>query len=192
MKIVQVKLGHLKRMIAEGIISKEFLFEADVNQEEEGQDSLDAQVDRYLASYEHSSKQAKNEGKSFSALVRRLLIEADDEEKDDSKEGDDGSDPPQKMTLKDIDVEEFADNVTRLIENYDSLLEVRSTLLRRAIKFIEENYEQDVVDVFKDAMREQHAMVPGMTKMEVEDEDFAVPRGEYSGPSLGGGGGGAA
>ena len=184
---VRIRLGDLKRLIEEGIISEEFVTEADKEAPGgETGDSLDAQVDRYFAGYESASKTAKTEGRDFRSLIKRLLeAEGDDAETDEDPSVGDSEAP--KLSLDDISVEEFADSVSRMIENYDSLLEVRSTLLRRAINFLSKGYDEAVVSAFNDVMREQHGMEAGKTKQEVDDEEFTAPAASRAGPDSGGG-----
>lgn len=177
---MKIRYGDLKRLIR--------LTEAEGDEQgkpdvEEGSDSLDAQVDRYLAEYESMSKTAKAEGLDFRRTVKRLLGEQPAEEKEEEPAVGGAS----QLGLDDIDVEEFANNVARLIENYDNLLEVRSTLVRRAKNFLAKQYSQDVLSSFEELAREQHGLVPGMGKLDVEDEEFPAPPAARSGPDAGGG-----
>lgn len=161
--------------------------------QEDGEDSLDAQVDKYLSSYESESKSVKKEGFDYGPVARRFLFEEDeegggDEEVDiDTEEG--GSEEPKKLTAEDLDVETFASSVMRLIDNYDTLLEVEHTLLRRASNFLSKNYEPEVVETFKETMRETHGLDVEKTKSETEDE-IETPKAAEAGPAGGGGGGG--
>lgn len=172
----------------------------------EGDDSLDTQVDRYLGQYEGEAKTSKKEGRDFRMMLRRLLSEAgedeDDDKKDDDKPADDdaglgGDDPlggdddaaaPSKLGPDAIDIQEFANGVVRLIENYDSLLEVRSTLARRAINFIGKTYSPEVVESLKSTLRDDHGLVPGESDKDVSDEEFPAPAADRAGE---GGAGGA-
>lgn len=163
---------------------------------EEGDDSLDSQVDKYLGQYEAESKSAKKEGMDFRMMTRRLLGEAgdddagDDEAKGDADKpaGDAGATTPGKMTMDDINIESFANDIIRLIDNYDSLLEVRSTLARRAINFVAKAYEPEVVEEFKRVLREEHGLVPGESQMDTDAEEFTAPAADRAGS---GGEGGA-
>ena len=150
-------------------------------------DSLDAQVDRYFSDYEAASRTAKHEGKDFRRMMRRLLGEAgeDEEPADDGGEAETETEPapqPTKPSLDSIDIEEFANSVARLIQNYDTLLEVQSTIIRRAKNFVNKNYDQSTVDALEDALRDKHGFVDGETKQEVQDDVFAAPRAANAGP----------
>lgn len=153
---------------------------------QEGGDSLDAQIDRLLADYETSSKTAKKEGRDFRMTTRRLF-EADDDDNDVDISDDSSEEPaepeaPAKATIDDIDVEEFTNNVARLIQNYDNLLEIKNTLIRRAITFISKGYDQATVDALVRLLRNEHGLVDGESKQDVEDEMFKAPPAERAGP----------
>lgn len=190
-KLKSVDSAHsvLKHMKKESTLSlKALLLEDDAPAqgaaEYENGDSLDAQVDRYLSDYESSSRTAKHEGKDFRMLVKRLMSEADEEGGDDADaETEDTPAPePKKPGADAIDIEEFANNVARLIENYDTLLEVRSTMLRRSINFVTKNYDQSVAASFERTMRDKHGVVDGETKQEVDDDMFPAPPADRAGP----------
>lgn len=177
---MRTTIGQLKRMIREGL-----LLEASDDVLEEG-DSLDSQVDRYLSQYESESKSSKNEGKDFRAFMRRFLREAEgDEEKEDDVSKDEEQ-PPTKISSDKLDVESFAGSVMRLIDNYDSLLEFRTTVAKRAINFLAKSYEPDVVESFKSVMRDDYGVVPGESEQDVKDDNYAAPAADRAGPSPGG------
>jgi hypothetical protein len=161
---------------------------------EKGEDSLDAQVDKYLIDYEKESKASKTEGKDFRSFVRRFLTEAeDDEKKDDEDKGDDeekGAEEKKetkKLSSDDIDVDVFVDSVMRLVDNYDNLLEVRDTVLRRAVNFLLKSYEKDVVDAFKEDLIERYDVEIGKSKFETDDDKFQAPPADRAGVNPGGG-----
>lgn len=143
------------------------------NLEKETDDSLDSQVDRYLGEYEGEAKNSKQEGKDFRALTRRIVSEA---EGDDQAAGAAG-----KLSGDNIDVESFANSVARMIDNYDSLLEVRSTLARRAKNFLVKAYDDEVVQSFMRCMREDHGIVPGENKGDIDAEEYPAPVADRAG-----------
>jgi len=191
-------------------IAEALLREADDEDEtpEAGEDSLDTQIDKYFASYEDEAKTSKNEGLNFRMMTRRFLVETGDDDEEDKgdeeetaddeggtdepSEGDDEDDEeeepeePKKLTTEDIDIKLFASDVVRLIENYDSLLEVRNTILRRAANFIAKSYESDVVDSFNEELLESHGMEIGKSEQEQKD-DFEAPKAGAAGPMGGSG-----
>lgn len=129
--------------------------------------SLDAQVDKYLNEYEQEAKNAKQEGKDFRTMMKRLMRE------------DEGTDAAAqtggKASVNDIDLESFCNSVVRLIDNYDNLIEVRSTLVRRAGNFLAKVYDQDVTKEFSRVMRDEHGMEPGKSHQDVEDDQHPAP-----------------
>jgi hypothetical protein len=171
-----LKLNQLRKLIAEEV--KRNLSEV-AEKQEDGEDSLDSQIDRYLSDYESESRVSKMEGKDFRMMVRRFLSEAEgDEEKKDEKE-------PEKLKAEDIDVENFLGSVMRLVDNYDALLEVRNTILRRAVNFLVKGYEPAVAEAFKDNLLDVYGMELGKSKSEVEDDEFQAPAADRAGTSPG-------
>lgn len=175
----KIKMNDLRKIIVEE--TKKILQESK-EKEEKGEDSLDAQVDKYFSDYESEGKNSKNEGLDFRSFVRRFLREAEEDEKEeDVKE-----EEKEKLTSEDIDIDSFVDNVVRLVDNYDSLLEVRNTILRRAVNFLLKGYEVDVADSFKESLLERHGLEVGLSKYDQESEDFQAPAADRAGASPGG------
>ena len=155
--------------------------------DKEKQDSLDAQVDKLLLDYEKESRSSKNEGRDFRMMTRRFLIEAeDDEESDDKKDEDKEGSEEAQLTEEDIDIENFLSSVMRLVDNYDALLEVRNTILARAVNFLLKGYEPAVATAFKESLMDSYGMEIGKSKSEVEDDEYQVPDADRAGPPLGG------
>jgi hypothetical protein len=142
--------------------------------EKQPEDSIDKQIDDLLIDYESDSKIKKNEGFDFRSMTRRFLLNTIPLTEAEEKDAEAAS-PKTQLTLNDIDVEEFANHVVRLIDNYDSLLEVRNTIARRAINFLLENYEPTVVKQFEVVMEDQHDIVIGKSKADQEDEKSSPP-----------------
>lgn len=183
----KITVRALKRMISEALESDDGSFK------EVTDDSLDNQIDRYLGQYEGEAKKSKLESVSFRDFTRRFLREAD-EDTDEEASGDEGAaggseQPPTKLTAEDLDIEAFVVSVVRLVENYESLLEFRDTIVRRAKNFLGKSYDEDVVQMFDDILREDHGIVDGKSDEDVADEEFSAPTGERGGldPNAGGG-----
>lgn len=162
------------------------------DKESSGEDSVDSQIDAYFSQYESEAKNSKNEGHDFRLFMRRFLNEAD-EDKDDKKDKDKDKDKEEsedkkieKLSIDDLDINSFADSVVRLADNYDSLLEMRNTIFRRAISFLVKNYEEDVADAFKESLSERHGLEVGKSKTEADDENFQPPAADRAGASPGG------
>lgn len=202
MKITYRKLRQLVReaLDASGDASLSALHEGLLHEASDevvpGSDSLDSQVDRYLAEYETEAKNTKNEGLNIRAIMSRLITEADDDDagKDAESPAADAADAtpdaePEKLGPDTIDIASFANSVVRLVDNYDSLLEVRNTLVSRGISFLKKTYSEDVVKAYTDTLRDQHGIVPGKSKMDVNDEEFPAPVSDRAGGGDEGAGG---
>lgn len=154
---------------------------------EKGEDSLDAQIDKYLSSYEEEAKNSKNEGFNYGMIARRFIFEAgeDEDKESDSKKKEEPSEP-EKLTGDDLNMESFVTDVMRLVDNYDNLLEIRNTLLRRAANRLAKNYEPDVLAAFKESLLESYGVEIGQTESEKQDE-YQAPKAGAAGPMGGGG-----
>lgn len=161
---------------------------------ERGNDSLDVQVDKFFSDFESEAKSSKNESRDWRRTLRRLLEAEDDEEAGDDEAGDeeeeaDEDQAAEKLTIEEIDINSFASSVARLIDNYDSLLEIRDTIVRRATNYLGKNYELDVVEKFKDVMSEQFDIGQDDTPPGLADEKFPAPTADRASGGGGGGGG---
>jgi hypothetical protein len=156
----------------------------------DGNDSLDKQVDDYLSQYQSEATEEATIQESRTYKSRRHLFEAgeDEDEMDSDESFEDEEVEKNKESLSKIDVASFASDVARLIENYDSLLEVKSTIARRAANFLSETYDEKVVMEFESVLREEHGISPNKSKWEIDAEDNAAPPAERTGGSSGGAG----
>lgn len=160
----------------------------DEDQEEPGEDSLDDQIDKFLIDYETEAKRTKSEGTNFRDLTRRFLLEAGEDEGGDKEKDEEGGDEtPEKLPADDIDMGSYVSDVMRLVENFDSLLEVHNTILRRAKNYILKNYEPDAGTTFDDHLSEGYGMEIGKSKYDAESE-IQAPKAAAAGPAGGGGG----
>lgn len=151
---------------------------------EEGEDSVDSQIDKYLSQYESQAKEestTKVESVSYGRMTYdwRRITEAEDDEKKDKKEA------PEKTKLEDISMGAFVSDVMRLVENYDSLLEIKNTILRRAANYLSQNYEGDALQSFKNELQESYGIEIGQTDSEKADE-IQPPKAGAAGPMGGG------
>ena len=157
---------------------------------EKGEDSVDNQIDRYLAAYESEAKSSIKEARDWRMTVRRLLEAEEGEEEpadDEGGEEEGEEEKPKKLPADSIDIESYVNSVMRLVENYDSLLELRDTILRRAVNFIGKNYESTAVNQFRDSLRDAYGFDIGKSVDDVQDEQHpAPPADRASGPGGGG------
>jgi len=183
-----------KKQLSLRHVVQSLLAEAKEKESERGEDSLDAQVDKFISSYEFEAKAVKTEGMDFRMLTRRFLLEAGKEEEKDEKdkeaEKDDEAEKseetePKKSKLEDLDMGSFVADVMRLVDNYDSLLEVKNTILRRTVNFLLKNYKDDAADAFKEELLESYGIEIGQTEQDRE-EKFIAPKAAAAGPMGGG------
>jgi len=162
-------------------IVKKLLKEAESAEKPLPEASLDVQVDDYFVQYEKGAKPVKKESIDHWSMTRDFLLEAEDEDKKDT-------DKSAKLTEEDLDVEVFASDVVRLVDNYDSLLSIRDTIIRRAINFLSKNYENTVVETFKMTLEDQHDISVDKPKEQDFEKFQAPPADRASGSAAGGGG----
>jgi len=182
---VKIGVNRLRQIIRENIHT---LLVEEKKEEKLQQDSLDVQVDKYFSDYEKESKSLKQEGFDHrsitSGFFRSLLVEEEKEEKEEKED----EAKKEKLTSEDISLEDFAMSVVRLIDNYDSLLEVRETVARRAVNFIAKNYDEAAVKEFKLILEESHDISVDKPEEFVDDSDkFPAPRAANAGPGSVGG-----
>jgi hypothetical protein len=153
---------------------------------EEGEDSVDSQIDKYLSQYESQAKEdasAKTESFSFDRMTRdwKRLVEAEEDEEKDEKTDDE----PAKGKLEEINMKSFVSDVMRLVDNADSLLQLKNTILRRAANYLSENYEGDALQTFNDELLESYGVEIGQMESEKQDE-YQPPKAGAAGPMGGG------
>lgn len=159
----KLSIKDLKKIIRESLMNEELEFSKKPG------DSLDSQVDKYLIEYEKEAKELKNEYKFFS---KKYLLKEENEDKENEEK---------------LDVESFATNLVRLINNYDSLLEIKNTLIKRAINFLGQSYDVSVVNELKNTLREVHGLVIDQSEFDKSEEKFPAPPAERAGASGTGG-----
>ena len=145
-------------------------------------DSVDDQIDALILRYETSSiKSEPSLNESLKSLNLRFLLE----QEDDMAPADDEAEVP------DLDIDRFANRVVRLINNYQSLLNVEEAVLNRAKTFLDENYGDAFVQSFSDTLVQTYGIevVEFNDVPEVEEDNFAI--GAFAGGTGGLGGGGA-
>jgi len=106
--------------------------------------SVDTQIDDFLIDAEKKANQvAKKEDEISLERVDRLIgLEKLNEEEN-------SEDEPE---VPSIDISTFAADVARLSKNYDNLLDIPSTIVNRAIGYLLVNYDEDIVEEFKQVL----------------------------------------
>jgi hypothetical protein len=127
--------------------------------------SLDAQVDHHLLGYSKSAEKRSEE-------LDHTFIPADAVDKQKDEEGN---------KPEDLDMDDFVSAVYDLINNFSRLVEIESTILRRAVRFIKQSHGPEAAQAFKDALREQGKKI-GTSDTEFEAEEYKAPPAAGAGP----------
>ena len=54
---------------------------------------------------------------------------------------------------KSINVKEFAENIARLIINYNNLLDIPSVIVNKSVSFLKRNYNKEISEEFKESLQ---------------------------------------
>lgn len=156
--------------------------------------SVDDQIDALLIGFEQDSTnddefKTQYESSNF-VNYAKLILEAEEEEEED-----DGEEPLNVSSSEDISMErpadpqtplinidEFASKVSRLILNRDNLLDVKTVIYNRAVKFVEQNYDKEIASSLEDILENEHGI-------EKEKDYHNKPPANYAvgaGPNIGG------
>ena len=79
------------------------------------------------------------------------------------------------FTENDIDIELFSSDVARLINNYDSLMDMESIIFNKAKEFLMIKYGQDVADAFAEILRIKFNLDFDSEISALEDIEVAAP-----------------
>ena len=115
-------------------------------------DSVDDQIDALLIKFESESIKTESATRSLSAL----LFEApeDDDEEGPSAVGSEERD--QELSAEPIkppvEIDQFTKKVVRLLENYESLLDIKTVIINRARNYLIENYDEAAADALEDTL----------------------------------------
>lgn len=143
----------------------------------------------------------QSESRTLSRLASILLKEADDDPAADAgadagadigggTTGDDagggGTDPNKRPDVKPptINVQNFARSMARLISNYETLCDPKSTMINRASAYLRKNYDVNMSKEFMIILETQYDLTPRV------DGDQEVTPGPPAAGAWGGGGGG--
>ena len=181
-------------------------------------DQIDGLILRYESASIRSEEEGDGEAtlaESLKKLNLRFLLEQEEEEPVveeeepvvDEAEGEEGeedetpdpegseamavTEPVEEQEIPDLDVDQFAARVIRLLMNHNNLLRIEDAIINRTKNFLDENYGDVFVSKFLDIIEEQYGLTANeFSDVEYdEDEPFAV--GAFAGGTggLGGGGG---
>lgn len=158
------------------------------------EDSVDSQIDSVLLRYQNDSSVEDEDIEGMGLIDEgysmpdnwNLLLEADEEEPDVST--DDivsiGDEMPRSTTPSDpreqkIDIDNFAQQVANLYENYENLLNIKPVIVHRAIHLLEKGYPAELIDEFVDILEREFGITP---EGDAEEELEAPPPGGSAGP----------
>lgn len=118
-------------------------------------DSVDDQIDALLIKFESESIKTESATRSLSAL----LFEAPEDDDEDDEEGPSavGSEErDQELSAEPIkppvEIDQFTKKVVRLLENYESLLDIKTVIINRARNYLIENYDEAAADALEDTL----------------------------------------
>ena len=127
-------------------------------------ESVDEQIDTQLVSFEKNSI-----GEDEFELDVNEGMEDDDEESE-------------------FDLVRFSNKLARLVHNYDSILDIKTVILYRAVQYVEENHDTAKAEELKKRLSDIHGL--HASKDLVPPDHEAPPAvGAEGVPSAGGGGG---
>ena len=97
-----------------------------------------------------------------------------------------------EVAADDIDLQQFANDLARLVKNYDSLLDIKSIILNKAYGYIQNNYGDDTVKALKDVLEQELGIEVERGAADKDQEpEIPIAVGASGGSSSGGGVGGA-
>ena len=179
--------------------------------------SLDKKVDHYLVQYERESvptsamySKPPIQKTIFNLPKYAALLLSEQEEMGGPIGGEGGGAPdlgnllgggggggdtqpaqvPQKPFVKSptININTFARNVARLINNFDTLCDPKTTVLLRARAYIEKNYDEKTAKEFMGIMEETYNIYSSDKETEIAEKEFQT--GPIAGRASNVGGGG--
>jgi hypothetical protein len=141
-------------------------------------DSVDAVIDKYIIGYEENSLEIKNESFNYKNFILRSILNEADEELEDNPELDSIEDESNSDYA--LNINEFAKDVARLHDNYESLIDIQGIILKRVYNFLERNYSKDITKEFQKILKVNFELEVERTKNEMET-DFTAPYAKRSG-----------
>lgn len=122
------------------------------------QDTIDGELESIMVDYETEARKAaqlaseKMKTESLKRVYRGILYE---------------------VAADDIDLKHFANNLARLVKNYDTLMDMESIILNKAYSYIQNNYGDDTVKALKDTLEQDFDIE--VERDEIEKDEPEVP-----------------
>ena len=167
-------------------------------------DSLDDQLDSLILMYEKDAIKKDDIAESLrylslSALLREQEEPAEEEpaeeepaeEESAAPSGSESMDPEVKpatsQKVPNLDIDEFAINIARMIMNYESLLDVKKVIINRAKNHLDKNYGDAYVKRFLETLEEQFGITSEEFNVDYSaDVPFAIGANPAGAGSVGG------
>lgn len=93
----------------------------------------------------------------------------------------------KEVSADDIDVKHFANNIARLVKNYDTLLDMNSIILNKAYSYIKNNYGDETVKALKDTLEQDFNIEVEREKIDKDIPEVPIAVGGAGGESGGSG-----
>lgn len=150
---------------------------------------------RFLLEQEEPSEEPEEEPAEEPAAeeppAEEPAEDAEESEEPDPSGSDDMSvtSPAPRQKVPDLDIDKFTSRVVRLMNNYESLLNIEESIINRAKSFLDENYGEAFVYEFVNNLSNQYGLETAEfgNIPDVSDDTFAV--GAFAGGTGGLGGG---
>jgi len=132
--------------------------------------SVDDQIDSLFIGYEKTSIKTERRIRSLAQLMFEAPEDEEpvDEEPADEEPADEeptsvGSDERDEEWSAEpkrppIDIDQFVLHVVRLVENYNSLLDIPTVIVQRAQNYIDVNYDEAAAQDFQDKLETNHGI----------------------------------
>lgn len=116
------------------------------------ENSLDADLDAIFIDFESGAREAVVQSENHQKTVKMLYEEAD---------------------IDEINIQDFASNVARLVKNYENLLDMESILVSRAGEFLEDRYGEEAKRSLENELEQTHDIE--ITNTSKLDGEMQVP-----------------
>ncbi len=161
-----------------------FLIKEEASTMRLSEDSADSQLDSILLTYQNDSS---IEGEVAEGILPKhfklLLGEADDEEDMSVGDEEQQATSPAKPREQKINVDQYAQRVANLIDNYQNLLNMKPVIINRAKNILAKGYLPEIVDEFLEKLEIEfgHSLEEYLSGEE-EDKFGRPPAGGSAGP----------
>ena len=86
----------------------------------------------------------------------------------------------REVAADDIDLRHFANNLARLVKNYDTLMDMESIILNKAYSYIQNNYGDDTVKALKDVLEQDFDIEIERVPAEIDEPEVPIAVGAIS------------